>query len=293
MGRAASVSLRILKSAPTRIVAGLVWVVAFVAGVQALVKAAIPGASGGAANLVGAVLLCGAAAGAYALFVRFTEKRWPRELRGAWPDAVAGLALGAGLFSATVGILWLMGAYRVEAVAPASEAATILAAALSAALVSAVVEEVLARGVLFRIAQGSIGSWGAIALSALLFGLAHLGNPHATIGVSLGLALQAGVLLGAAFMLTGRLWLPIGLHLGWNFVQAGVFGGALSGGSVHAMLTPRLSGPAWLCGGEFGVEGSVVATMVCATTAAGMLLLAARRGRSVPPFWRRPAALAA
>src|SRR5471030_2266301 len=80
----------------------------------------------------------------------------------------------------------------------------------------------------------------------------------ATIGSSVAIALEAGILLGAAYALTGRLWLPIGLHLGWNFAEGSIFGMAVSGGSQKgSLITGELHGSNLLTGGVFGPEASI------------------------------------
>ncbi len=63
---------------------------------------------------------------------------------------------------------------------------------------------------MFRVIEQSLGSWVALVLSAFFFGLLHAGNPNATWAAALGLSLQAGVLLAAAYMVSRSLWLPIG-----------------------------------------------------------------------------------
>jgi hypothetical protein len=66
-------------------------------------------------------------------------------------------------------------------------------------------------------------------------------------------------MIGAAFMLTRRLWLPMGIHFAWNFTQAGIFGSAVSGnGAESGILHAAFTGPDWLTGGAFGVEASIV-----------------------------------
>jgi hypothetical protein len=53
---------------------------------------------------------------------------------------------------------------------------------------------------------------------------------------------------------TGQLWLPMGLHLGWNFFQASVFGFAASGQGSPSLISQTPTGPDWLSGGAFGAE---------------------------------------
>ncbi len=145
------------------------------------------------------------------------------------------------------------------------------------------------RAIVFRIVEESLGTWTALALSASLFGFLHAFNPGATATSTAAIALEAGILLAAAFLFTRRLWMAIGLHAGWNFTEGGLFGASVSGGAAHGLLRSRFSGAPLLSGGAFGPEASIVAVLVCLT--AGILLLARarRRGHFVQPFWRRRA----
>ena len=104
------------------------------------------------------------------------------------------------------------------------------------------------------------------------------------------IGIEAGMLLGAAYVVTRRLWLAVGVHFGWNFMQAGVFGPNLSGRQVSSLLESRLSGPDLLSGGALGVEGSVFAIAVCLAASLVLLKRAQREGRFIRPFWRRRSA---
>jgi membrane protease YdiL (CAAX protease family) len=128
------------------------------------------------------------------------------------------------------------------------------------------------------------GGWLAILLSSLLFGALHLGNPHATLMAAIAIAVEAGTLLGAAYALTGRLWMAIGFHAAWNFTQGWVFGAPVSGGSgvggIGTMtLTPGAS--ELLSGGGFGPEASLIGLLV-AGTAGAALLWQARANVAIP-----------
>ena len=141
------------------------------------------------------------------------------------------------------------------------------------------------RGIVFRILEQSLGSWIALAISAAIFGLLHVLNPGATLLNAGSVMVEAGVMLAAAYMLTRRLWLCIGIHIAWNFTEGGIFSVAVSGGNAQGLLQAKLTGADWLTGGAFGAEGSIVALAMC--SAAGILLLfeAVRKGNVVQPFW--------
>ncbi|MGA8098225.1 MAG: type II CAAX endopeptidase family protein [Candidatus Cybelea sp.] len=208
---------------------------------------------------------------------RFTTGRSPAEI-GFDPDRIApdtakGLALGAALFSAVVLELALTGHYRVVSVHFTwGLAASALFFALGAAL-----EELLFRGVLFRLIEEWTGTWIALAISAALFGAAHALNPGATWASSLAIALEAGVLLGAAFVVTRNLWFPIALHFAWNFLEGPIYGTQVSGRAFGSdLLVSHISGPSWLTGGKFGPEAGAAAIVTCLIAAIALLVYATR-----------------
>ena len=100
-------------------------------------------------------------------------------------------------------------------------------------------------------------------------------NEGESVVSSLSIAVEAGVLLGAGYMLTRRLWFVWGLHFAWNVVQGGVFGAAVSGTTVPGLLRSEATGEDWLTGGKFGPEESVLTFVLC--TAAGVALFVPSR----------------
>jgi len=121
-----------------------------------------------------------------------------------------------------------------------------------------------------------------------VFGLTHLINPQGTLEGALFIAVEAGILLAAAYMLTRRLWLSIGFHMAWNYTQSAIFSGIVSGNEAQqGLIRSTTNGPTWLTGGNFGVESSVIALLLCTTTGIVMLVMAAKRGKIVPPAWKR------
>jgi hypothetical protein len=152
-----------------------------------------------------------------------------------------------------------------------------------------VIEEIMFRGVIFRIAESSLGTWFALLISAALFGLVHLGNPRATVLGAVSIIFEAGIMLAGAYLLTRRLWLPIGIHIGWNFTQGGVFSVPVSGFTSTGLFDGTLSGPEWRSGGAFGAEASIVAVVMCVALALVFLKGAVRRGHFIAPHWRRRA----
>jgi CAAX protease family protein len=116
-------------------------------------------------------------------------------------------------------------------------------------------------------------------------------NPDATWVGAISIMVEAGVLLGGAYLYTRRLWLAAGIHAAWNFTQGWVFSVPVSGtGQPIGLLVTERHGPLWLTGGAFGLEASMAAVAVA--TAAGLALLwaAYRKGGFVAPVWQRPRA---
>ncbi|WP_454085735.1 CPBP family intramembrane glutamic endopeptidase [Georgenia sp. Marseille-Q6866] len=216
----------------------------------------------------------------YRFLVGRVERRPVLELapRGAARRVLTGLAGGLFLAAATIGALALLGAYQVTGWGSLSDALTVVGMMCAVA----VAEEVVFRGVVLRLLEPRWGTWLALGGSSALFGLVHLVNPSASLWGATAIAVEAGLLLGAAYVATRSLWLPIGLHLGWNVTIVAVFGTVTSGAEAHgALVTAGTSGPTWLTGGDFGPEASVVAVLLCSAVTAVLLVLAHRRGRLV------------
>ena len=222
----------------------------------------------------------------YVGHARFIEQRPVSELavRGMGRQLGLGLLVGAGLYTACELILMARGIYRVVGLNPLS----FMVPAIAMAVSSSVYEELLFRGVLFGSVEHWLGSWAALVVSSLVFGLTHLMNPQGTLEGALFIAVEAGILLGAAYMLTRQLWLSIGFHMAWNYTQSAIFSSIVSGNEAQqGLIRSTVSGPEWLTGGDFGVESSVLALVFCTTTGIVMLVMAARRGRIVSPVWKR------
>ena len=118
-------------------------------------------------------------------------------------------------------------------------------------------EELLSRGYhLQTIASGINLFWGII-ISSAVFGLLHLGNPNAT-WVSAAGIFFAGIYLAYGYVRTKQLWLPIGLHIGWNFCEGVAFGFPVSGLDIYALTRIQVTGPEIWTGGPFGPEAGLI-----------------------------------
>jgi uncharacterized protein len=223
---------------------------------------------------------------AYLLLVRLIERRKPRELSARalpfWGGL--GLVIGIVLFSAVAGVLWLLDVYHVTSTNPQADW---LPALLTVGLGAGISEEIITRGVLFRIVEEGMGTVWALTISALFFGAAHIFNPGATAWSSAAIAIEAGLMLGMLYHVTRSLWPCMGMHAAWNFVQGTVFGVPVSGTHADGWLLSYRTGPAWLSGGVFGAEASVVALLICSTFTLALFVIAWRRHSFVAPGWRR------
>jgi len=276
---------RILRSPPARVLV-LGFILVMMMGLNTDVTTSYAAEPAKAAQHIVSLAIAGFAV--YLGFAHFIEQRAVSELSlpGMGKQFGAGLLIGAGLYTTCELILMGLGIYRIDGLNPLSYMLPAIAMALS----SSVFEELLFRGVLFLSVEKWFGSWVALVVSSLVFGLTHLVNPQATIEGALFIAVEAGILLAAALMLTRRLWLSIGFHMAWNYTQSAIFSGIVSGNEAEqGLIRSTMKGPDWLTGGNFGVESSVLSLVLCTTTGIVMLVMAVRRGKIVPPIWKRPA----
>lgn len=212
---------------------------------------------------------------AYKGYVRRFEGRAATELavHGARIPGVFGVTLGLLLFCVTLGTL--MAFARVTVTTGAGIAAV---GSVGISLSSAVSEELVFRGLLFRLAERSLGTWPAMGISAVLFGALHLANPGAGLVSTVAITLESGLLLCSAYILTRNLWFAIGLHFGWDVAESALFGATMSGHIDPGLFVTRVGGPNYLSGGSFGVEASIVALLWSLLVTAFLLTTAARRG---------------
>jgi uncharacterized protein len=211
---------------------------------------------------------------------RFIERRPLTELapHRALPELLLGAAAGIGLVVLIVILLWAAGAYRLAGLRGGS----VLAAPALMAVGAGLSEEVLMRGFVLGLLQRWAGSAVALVLSALLFGVLHFDNAGAGLWPVVVLVLGPGMALAAAYLMTGRLWLSIGLHAGWNFGQSGLFGLVDSGTRFPSLLDASVEGAYWLTGGAFGPEASVPCFLLWVLVGLVLLTVAVRRGRFIP-----------
>lgn len=191
--------------------------------------------------------------------------------KGWLRDAFKGLVIGG----AAVGVAALFGAiaggYKIEmggadapAVAHTLAVTRTLASSCVVFLLGAAAEEMLFRGYPLQTLMRSWPILPALVFSSVTFGIAHVWNPNVVPGFTIVNTALAGAWLAVAYWRTRSLWFPMGLHFGWNWVQGAIIGSPVSG---ITRITPNPlmhftdSGPAWIGGGAYGIEGGAACTL--------------------------------
>jgi len=231
------------------------------------------------------LMIVGATAGFF-FYTKLVENRPALELspKYAITETSLGLLLGAVIFSTVVFIMYLIGVLRFDAINGASN----LINFLPELLIAGFIEEYMLRGIIFKLSEELLGSWIAIIIQAALFGLIHGGNPNATAFSTFAISIEAGILLVAVYMLTRRLWMAIGLHFAWNWMQGPFFGIPVSGIDINGFFETSLNGPEILTGGAFGAEASLIALVICTIIGCFLLVKAVKMDNNiVKPLWVR------
>ena len=208
------------------------------------------------------IVTVAATLGLYALFVRLMEKHWPTDLnlRRLIPHTLLGLLIG---FIYMVLVISTIVATGCATITWNGFSGDHQFGVLMMFLAVAAGEEMICRGVIFRWIDERWNTWAALIFSALFFGFGHITNDHATWWSSLAISIEAGLLLAAAYKWSGSLWVPIGIHWAWNYVQGNVFGLAVSGTDAgNTILTTTVHGPDIVTGGAFGPEASIIAVIL-------------------------------
>jgi membrane protease YdiL (CAAX protease family) len=210
----------------------------------------------------------------YVAAVRTVEKRRAGELaiRHAPLELLGGGAIGFGFMAATLLLLWWLGLYRVQF----GHWKHWYDFFLFNSYISGVLEELAFRAILLRILARIAGPVRGLLISAALFGLAHAG--HAQPAAVALIVINGGLAMGLLYMASGRLWLSIGMHIGYDFTEWSIMGVGDKSGLLAIAPTPGHS--ALLTGGDFGPDGSVFAGLVGALIIVGIVVVASRRPRA-------------
>ena len=277
---------RITNSPITRILLGLlVCFIAFILAQQLTGKILdLTVADKNFRNLIKGIISSAAVIGAYSYFFRKYEKRKIVEFstKGIAKYIFIGTLIGILLQSLTILVIYLAGNIEIVAVNPISYIIIPFTVAFSVAIF----EEILIRGIIFRILEEKLGSYLSLFITAIIFGALHLANPNSTLLSGLCVGIEAGFLMGAAYIYTRNLWFPIAIHFAWNFMQSGIFGAITSGNEKTAgLLTTKITGNQSITGGEFGPEATIQAIIFCAL--ASIILLQLSKNKVIRPYWKK------
>lgn len=191
----------------------------------------------------------------YRVVMRFLARRETVELRFDARELARGMAIGAGFIGASATAVVIAGGYEL-AWNPEADP-SVVAFAIAVNLGAAVCEELAFRGMLLEGIERISNRAVAVGATALLFGGVHALNPAASVWSSVAIAIEAGVLLGTAYVWRRNLWFVIGLHFAWNTIEM-LLGIPVSGHREPSLFLTSVHGNPWLSGGEFGIEASVV-----------------------------------
>ncbi|MFD0695050.1 CPBP family intramembrane glutamic endopeptidase [Paenibacillus sp. GCM10027628] len=208
-------------------------------------------------GFIGGVLI------AYASFERRKGWRLGFHTLHLWRRAGEGLASGAILITISCGLIWLSGGVKLLAWQWNGTVAKELLWGFVLFIGVAVNEELFARGYLQGLVKMRFGVVPAITVSTVVFALLHSLNPGMWNSlVPILNLLLAGLLFGVCREWSGGLWMPIGMHLSWNFLQGNIYGFDVSGTQTASIARIEQSGSAVLSGGSFGAEGSLITSVI-------------------------------
>lgn len=200
------------------------------------------------------------------LWARFVEKSpWlglGMTKKGAFKDFILGWGIGAAMLITCVLLMWGFGAIRISSVQFSPQLFGEFLVLVLAWSVQGTTEELLARGWMFSSLSAKHNIPVGLLISSLFFTFLHLGNDGISLIPLLDLTLFA-ILASLVMLKTGNLWVISGIHAAWNCFQGNVFAFPVSGTQAgQAFIAVETSGPDWLSGGAFGVEGSVISLII-------------------------------
>lgn len=231
-------------------------------------------------NIIIAISDSGLALAGYILLYRNYEKRQIRELSliSFAKYAATGFAFGFIQQATFVLVIYLTGNYKVTSINPVS----FLLPAFATSFTAGFVAEIIIRGVVFRITEEKFGTMVSVIIFTVLFGMFHLNVTGATLISVMSTAMQAGLLLSAAYVFTRSLWFTIFLHFAWDFAEPGIFGAVNPGNSIQqTLLTSKITGPVLLTGGQSGPQNSIQALIICTVASLFFLYLAKRNNKFI------------
>lgn len=208
--------------------------------------------------------------------VRIIHKRPLSSIGLSRPDGkrfAAGFAGGALLLSSILLVLWGLGNALVQGEWSQPRFGQLDAADIViTALLAGICEEVIFRGYLQRLLSSRLGIPAAVGLTSILFSLAHMANPGYSWISGLNIVIIA-LIFSWVTLRTGNLYAAMALHISWNLFQGYIYGVAVSGNTPKGIYSISLQGNDLLTGGKFGLEGSLVTTLILVILYTALLLL--------------------
>ena len=212
----------------------------------------------------------------YKIYFKYFDKRRVTELSLKYlvKDSIIGLLTGFILISFVTATLYLLGYYEPHSTGHFS----ILINAFMLFTIAGILEEIIFRGIIYRITENSLGTVWALIISSLIFGFLHMANANFNLLSGFAIALELGLLTGIFFTLTRRLWLSIALHIGWNF--SFIFWGTTVTGATEFpnFIDSTLVGPELITGGVFGPENSIITILFSLILFMVIFFQASKRG---------------
>jgi membrane protease YdiL (CAAX protease family) len=218
---------------------------------------------------------------------RFIDRRTFASLgfrldRHTLPDLLFGFALAGLMMGLIYAVESALGWLRFEGWAwqavPTGQVIAGIAGAFALYVIVGYWEELLNRGYQLQNLADGLNLPLALILSSLFFAVYHLGNPGAGWQSFVGIFV-AGLHLACGWVFTRQLWVPIGLHIGWNFFEGTIFGFLVSGTEGFHLIRQTVEGPVLLTGGAFGPEAGLVGWAVVGIGT--VLIWAYGRGRNL------------
>ncbi|MDR0847445.1 MAG: CPBP family intramembrane metalloprotease [Propionibacteriaceae bacterium] len=202
--------------------------------------------------------------GSLVLF-KWIYKRTPVQM-GLIPKGwFTGLLYGLGIGAVSIAVVFLTLLLTGQATVVSVDASRLLSIAVVAELFSVGIfmssEEIAFRGYVMTALKTTRNKWVVVLLSSLIFASLHLTTPGID-ALTFANVFLVGVLLAYMFVKSGKLWLSIGFHIAWNFLEGDIFGMNVSGNEQAAMFTTKMGTNELLTGGVAGPEGGIITTII-------------------------------
>jgi membrane protease YdiL (CAAX protease family) len=184
--------------------------------------------------------------------------------------------MGVALFSVTVMFAagWYCGWFQIHpsAMAKSKDSFSIFCGGMSDLFTGSAFEELAMRGYVFYVLQGAVGGHKAIIISAVIFAALHwIKHPKMPLIFAVNGTIF-GLLAGHYRLATDMLWIPIGLHFGYNMAMGSIYGMPCSGRAYEdGLVTCTVEGPAWVTGGMYSPDAGLLGTFAMLTTTAATL----------------------